>query len=245
MQRKLPLIALALLFIGSVLLLLGIIGGRFLLKYSHINNTKLQQRTTTNLLPPKLTLTPQLAPSSISFPLQWSTYRNENYGYEIQYPKDWEYIEALPRTDIQSQVDDRKYLFAEDNELQKITFRENTSEYTGGIFQIRVLANPKQFTLDQWARNYRVEFAGGGNAAKVTGEMQLGGHPAKEISLFAFSLNDFNSVIVAPYREQVYYLTFPGEVESMSPEFERNIPPELKRNKQIYDQMISSFTFIQ
>src|SRR5690606_29715966 len=120
---------------GSVLLLLGIIGGRFLLKYSHINNAKLQQRTTTNLLPPKLTLTPQLAPSSISFPLQWSTYRNENYGYEIQYPKDWEYIEALPRTDIQSQVDDRKYLFAEDNELQKITFRENTSEYTGGIFQ--------------------------------------------------------------------------------------------------------------
>jgi hypothetical protein len=160
----------------------------------------------------------------------WKMYRNSNFKYVIKYPKDWSLTEAKPRVGNEPVWLGTILI---DKELQKVTFAEKESKLWPGEFQVRVLSNPDQVTLDQWAKNYKEESAAGANLARLTGDTTLAGDLAKKFSIFSF--DRYEVAIVTIHNGNVYYLRF----DSDNPN-----DPDFGEHREIYNQMVASFKLL-
>ena len=166
---------------------------------------------------------------SVNQTADWKTYRNEKYGYMVKYPKGWNMIEAKPR--VGHKIEEAENILL-DKQVQKITFLDR--EHTGGCqgFQIAVLSNPEKLTLEQWIKKERADDEDG--SILEISDTSLDGKPAKKLSLFGFDHERI--VIIVFYKGYIFSINFYG-----------NAPcdPEVERHRQIYQQMVSTFSFIE
>ena len=159
----------------------------------------------------------------------WATYRNDDLGYELQYPHDWEFTEAKPRTDDLADWSG-KILFEE--EVQKITFLEKEYQKWQGKFQVRVLQNTNKWDIDQWSENYHAEDDEDDSLIQETTNAVLDGKPAKKFTLFMFDHQGIELVTV--HNGQVYQLIYAGSNPN---------DDKLDEHMNIYNHMVSSFKF--
>ena len=155
-------------------------------------------------------------------------YRNKQYGYEVKYPANWRPVEARPYKP-QKPRGFADFLFGD--EIQKITFMEEEYIMWPGHLQISVLPNRKKLTLQQWVNNYKdttEEFVGG------ISDITVNKVPAKKVSIHSIDSQEF--IIIILKKEYVYQISF---------EEAGGNDPELDKHKNIYNKIISSFTFIE
>ena len=162
---------------------------------------------------------------------EWKTYRNKKYGYEVKYPEGWEVIEAKPREGIKT-VWGVKFLFGE--EMQKVTFLEKEYKFWPGEFQVCVMSNKDNLPLEQWIDEHEPQDVTGGSLIQDISDVILNGKEAKRLSIFGFDHEGLE--IVTLYKGYVYSLHFTGNNPN---------DPKVEQHKQIYDQMVSSFTFTE
>ena len=121
-------------------------------------------------------------------------------------------------------------LFDELNEMQKVSFFEEMYKDYPGSFQVTVMSNPDQQTLDQWDRRRTTDDSLG----RVVGDEILAGKSAKKLSFFEF--DSYSTAIVGFHKGNIYYLHFT--------DFNPNDSEE-ERHQQIYESMVASFRFIE
>lgn len=161
----------------------------------------------------------------------WKIYRNERYGYEVKYPEGFEVIEAKPREGNKA-VWGVKFLFGE--EVQKVTFLEKEYKRWPGEFQICIYSNPDNLSFEQWIDKHEPQDVTGGSLIQDISDTILCGKQAKRLSIFGFDHEEIE--IVTFHKEYIYSLSFTGSTPN---------DPNIEQHKQIYDQMVSSFTFIE
>jgi len=164
--------------------------------------------------------------------VEWETYENKQFGYEIEYPKDWGIIEAKPRSGTRA-AHGNEILYGK--ELHKITFLEKGYRYWPGEFQVIVLANPDSLGLEDWVQALRIEDVSGGDLIQGKMPAVMGGKAAIRLSIFGFDHEEIN-VVGASDERYIYNLCFTGATPN---------DPELKRHRLIYDAMAASFAFIE
>ena len=161
----------------------------------------------------------------------WETYRNEEYGYSVSYPADWDLFEEP--------VEASRDLIG--NELQKVYFTKNyiselsDSYFWPKFFEIKVLQNPNGYTLEEWAENYQVPLGVNPetNLAKLVGDTMINNKPAKQFSVFQF--DSYNIETVTIYNEFVYKLTY-SDAQGNDPDYESS--------RKVYNQILSTFRFL-
>jgi hypothetical protein len=160
---------------------------------------------------------------------EWKTYQNKKYGYEVKYPESWEVIEAKPREGNRA-VWAVKILLEE--EMQKVTFLEKEYKFWPGEFQVLVMSNKDNLSLEEWIEEHEPQDVTGGSLIQDITEVILNGKEAKRLSIFGF---DHEAIeIVTLHEVYVYTLHFTGSNPN---------DPKVEQHIQIYDQMLSSFTF--
>lgn len=162
---------------------------------------------------------------------EWKTYKNSEYFYEIKIPQGWEMVEAMS-TEGSPPAAIRQHEILVNHELHKVTFLEEKFENWQGQFQIRMLANLKKITLDEWVKNYKRESATGANLIEEISDTTVSDLPAKRLSIFAFDHEDIEIVTTA--GENIYILNFSGDNPNDS---------EVERHKEIYERILSTFRF--
>lgn len=164
---------------------------------------------------------PQLTQSS-EVTTNWQTYKNTKNGYSIKFPKEGTIIEAVPENP-KIYLDGLHLLLKEENELQKVTFVNQSNPNTCALrFQIKVLSNPNNLTLEQWAKPY-----------KTTGNTVLDGNDAKTYETGDERIAPPGLWTVAAKGNYFY------NVGSISDPF---VDCFLKQ-KPIYNQILSTFKF--
>jgi PsbP-like protein len=170
--------------------------------------------------------------SSLNYPIEWKTYTNVDYGYSVNYPSSWEVVEAHSN-DGNNLNEVGSVLF--DNELNKITFMESNPTASQGIFIISVEKNPNKYTTATWADNFIVPLITdpSANLAKIIGDVKVDNIEAKKFSVSAF---DYNTTIIGLVRNDfLYKYNFTDASLNGS---------NNDKNNTIYDQILSSFRFI-
>jgi hypothetical protein len=165
-----------------------------------------------------------------SAPAGWKTYTSEKFGYQAQYPADWDVVEASQQT--MSEAFDGKYIVVE-NELQKVTFVEKGCEFWPGEFQITVLLNPEHLSLEQWVENFDIEDVGGGSLVQEKTLITLSGKSAFKLTIFGFDHQE-TAVISSDAQGSIFFISFEGE----SPN-----DPQFKKHLRIYERILRSFKF--
>ncbi len=160
---------------------------------------------------------------------EWKTYQEKKYGYHLKYPAGWEVIEAKPREGNKA-VWGAKILFEE--EMQKVTFLEKEYKFWPGEFQVLVMSNKSNLTLEQWIDKHEPQDVTGGSLIQDVSDVILNGKEAKRLSIFGF---DHEAIeIITLHEGYVYSLHFTGNNPN---------DPRVEQHKKIYDLMVSSFTF--
>lgn len=165
--------------------------------------------------------------------ITWTLYGNEKCGYEIKYPEGWEAVEAAPKSGSGTAIA-REILYG--YEMQKVTFVEKDHGLWRAEFQIRVLANPHSYSLEDWVQEYdETDDVFGGSLIQEQTETTLDGKLAVGLSIFGF---DHEERAIAATNETgwVYYLSFAGANPN---------DPDVERHKLIYAAMVESFSFIE
>jgi len=160
----------------------------------------------------------------------WLMYRNKEFHYEVKYPKDWEFKEASPRVGKKAQWEGN-IIFGE--EVQKVTFLEKEYKLWQGQFRICVYSNSDNLSLELWIAKHEPQDVTGGSLIQDVSEINLGGEPAKRLSIFGFDHEEIE--IVTLHQGKIYSVIFAGTNPN---------DPKVKQHQEIYSQMLSSFTFI-
>ena len=191
-----------------IFILIGVIG--FL---AYQNNQLRKDLAQSKIVQVKATPTPTPEPKLI-----WQTYTNSDYKYSVDYPGDWEVLEAGPAEDL----------------LQEVTFYETSQSAAPAAFKIRVLDNPQNKNLDDWSKDYQVPLVADPNVnlAQVVGDATLGGEPAKKILINGPGSKE--TVFVSLHNEVIYYAFF-SEIAGSS---------ETERLLVIFNQILSTFQFV-
>ncbi|OGW55231.1 MAG: hypothetical protein A2Z46_09315 [Nitrospirae bacterium RBG_19FT_COMBO_55_12] len=162
----------------------------------------------------------------------WETYRNEKYAYLVKYPKGWNMIEAKPR--MKNQTENLgNTLNDEYGEIQRVTFADDRNVYGVGEFLIHVMSNPNKLSLEQWINKNYPETEGWGNIT-VRSNGTVDGKTAKRLSI-AYADQEGIAILIL-YKGYIYGLSFAGENPNDT---------DVKRHQQIYQQILSTFKFIQ
>ncbi len=160
------------------------------------------------------------------------TYTNSTYKYKINYPQNWNELEAVspPNPNAQEQVYG-EYLASD--ELEKTTFYESNT----GACQLRVLSNTSQQTLTQWANNYKTLDNAGDNLAKVSGDTVMGGQVAKVIIGQAVADRTETIIATAKYN-YIYSFTYDNTKDNP------NFSADQQKSEDICKEIIGSFGFL-
>jgi hypothetical protein len=161
---------------------------------------------------------------------EWVTYRNERYGYQLEYPTlFWEVIEAQARTGEATWS--AKIL--EEGEVQKVTFVEQDARMGFAELQVRVLKRNRGQDLEGFVGKYEVTDIHGDSLIQATQDTTLGGIPAEELTVWLF--DHIGTQVIAVHGEYIYLLSFAKENPNH---------PEHERHKGIYRRMVASFKFL-
>lgn len=161
---------------------------------------------------------------------EWKIYRNEKFGYKIEYPNGWEVIEAKPRIRNEATWEGNILI---DEEIQKVTFLERKYVNWQGEFQIRILANPDKLNLEQWIRYHEPRDVTGGSLIQGISDTIVDGRVVKKLSIFGFDHEGI--AIVLLYKGNICDISFAGSNPNDA---------EVKKHQEIYQQMLSTFRFI-
>lgn len=158
--------------------------------------------------------------------IEWRTYRNPEFGYEIEYPVGWEAIEARPRVD-DAVLWEGEVLFP--GVLQKVTLREPESRFWPGEFRVLVHEFQEGKTLDEWADSMNADVYDD-SLVKGAEDVTLAGRAARWFSIFAF---DHTGIAVAFVHEgKIYQVGFAGSNPN---------DPDIDEHGAIYQRMRDSF----
>jgi pentatricopeptide repeat protein len=160
---------------------------------------------------------------------EWRTYRNEEQGYEIQYPDGWKVIEAQPRADDAPHWAG-EILFPGDH--QKVTFLEPEGKAWPGEFVVLVGEHIEGQTLDEWAD---ANFTDVYDESLVTGaeDTSLAGRAARLFSVFGF---DHTGIVVAFVHDgKIYEISYTGSNPN---------DPDLAEHGSIYEHMKQSLELV-
>ena len=163
---------------------------------------------------------------------QWTTYKNERCGYEIKYPSGWQAIEAVPKTGTGTFIA-HEVLWEE--ELQKVTFLEKEYSMWPGEFQVRVLANPGSYSIEEWVKHHPIEDVSGGNLIQEQTDATLDGKAALRLSIFGFDHEQL-ALIAAGNEKEILDLSFAGRNPN---------DPDVERHTELYKEMVAGFRFIE
>lgn len=174
----------------------------------------------------------------------WKTYSSKEFDYEVQYPPDWDVVEAKPRVGMNPEWAG-DILLEDQGEIQKVTFIEQDPGWYQGNFEIRVLSNPQHLTLEQWARDYKIPNAANpdSNLASLVGDTNLGGRSAKKFSIFTFEVPG-ETAIVAINKLNIYSLRF-ADWDKYNDDTLREQLSEypFEKYRKIFNQILSTFRF--
>ncbi len=156
----------------------------------------------------------------------WESYRNSDFGYEIEYPAGWEVIEAQPRAD-DAVLWEGEVLFP--GVHQKVTFKEPEGSFWPGEFRVLVHELVEGRTLDEWADSTNADVY---DDSLVTGaeDVKLAGRDARRFTIFAF---DHTGIIVALVHDgKIYQVGYAGSNPN---------DPDIEEHAAIYQRMQESF----
>jgi len=150
----------------------------------------------------------------------WDTYTNSNYSYSVNYPSEWQVVESKPETG---------------DEIQKVTLIEQEVDLAPGIFEIVVNENPQNLDTQSWADQYFRPLGSDPtvNLATFDGEAIIDGVEARKFLVFNFSGNE--TVIGLVKNGFIYTFIFLSD----SPN-----DPNLEKHNKIYNQILSTFKFL-
>lgn len=159
----------------------------------------------------------------------WTEYKNVQYGYAIDYPKEWSCLEARKWNDS---FDTPMNL--QGSELQKVVFLE--PQYIGGtwqgIFELSVLPNPKGLTAEAWVNFIKKENKKDKVAGSITGE--AAGMDALGVIV---DENDFKSIyLYLPVKKVVFFFNYIEENKG---------DDRMKFHTQTYNDILTSFRLIE
>src|SRR3989344_7658429 len=165
----------------------------------------------------------------------WKTYRNEEYGYSIRYPSGWEVTKFVVSSSDKPIGAGETLL---ENELQKVNFTVDSFNNVPPwpkLFEVRVLRNTENYTLEEWAENYHVPLGVNPetNLAKLIADTSVSARSAKQFSVFQFDSNNIETVTI--YNGLVYQLVYndaPGN------------DTDYENSRRIYNQILSTFKFL-
>lgn len=211
-----------LLIVLGVLIVVGFIGVYYL---------SVRKMPSTNSRTQSITNTPTNAPSQTG---NGNIYKNNQFGYTIMYPSDWQAVESLPTPVTYPPITEQPQYggYLQKGELQKTTFVKSDI----GSCSLSVLENPNHENVAQWASSYKALSATGANLAKVTGDTTMGGSSAKTISIFAFDHN--NTAIVAEHTNNIYFFEYSDTKGNP------NYTSQQQTAEAICLQIVSSFQFL-
>lgn len=161
--------------------------------------------------------------------VEWATYTNIEFGYEISYPTNWEVIEAAPDTNNQADWTGNILL---DGQIQKVTFLEKDSQLWQGQFQVCVIENYDSISLHEWVTKNEPTDVFDESLVLETLDTTISGIPAIFQSNFGFDHTAYD--FTALHNNLIYSISFEGGSPNNDKEAE---------HKEIYNRMLASFRF--
>lgn len=166
--------------------------------------------------------------STLNIKTSLKTYKNETYNFSMQYPTSWQ-VSEKPMSGDFSLRKGITFPYA-----RQITFSQITSNAIERPFDIIVIRNTKDYTLEQWEKEFFVPLVADPNTnlAEKAGDIRVGNLHAKKFTVFAF--DSTQAVVVTIYKDYIYYITFYHENPN---------DPSFDQTKLLYNQVLSSFLF--
>lgn len=162
--------------------------------------------------------------------MEWNLYKNETFGYQLEYPSGWQMIEAKPREGNKTEWAAKILL---DNELQKVTFLEKEYKIWPGELQICVYSNPDKLEIGEWIEKNEPQDITGGSLLQDVSDISFGGGKGKKLSIFGFDHEIID--IVIPHEGFIYSISFAGENPN---------DPKQKEHELLYTRMLSTLVFL-
>jgi len=167
---------------------------------------------------------------------EWQEYKNEQYGFSIKYPAEWEVQEALKPQEIRA--------------LHEIVFFEKEYEIHRASLTVRIFTNDEEQTINEWwnawlsdedkKKEECIAEYGEGNTPCLflrdlierEEEVVLAGVSAHKVGLFRFDSEE--ECIYASRGKYIYGICYDGQNPN---------DPDFEANKEITKKMRESFSF--
>ena len=161
--------------------------------------------------------------------VDWKSYKNDTFGYSINYPSNWAVIEAHTRLDTFA-AQERDILTENmgESELQKVTFVEKSEDkFWPGEFQIAVIKNSNGMTLSKWVQNIRIEDVSGGDLITERENDTIAFRSSKRLKVFEF--DGIETIYLLEHNNKFMALSFISETPN---------DPHLIEHTSIYKNML-------
>ena len=169
---------------------------------------------------PEPSPTPTASPEATPDPTaDWETYTNTKYKYSFNYPSNWNTKETEDR-------------YLPDSVIQETQSTTQSGNAYG--FTVYISENTKDLTLEQFDANYKLESATGSNLIRGKEDTTLASLQAKKYDVFSFDRNLTQTITIQ--GGFIYKVEFDSENPN---------DPDFETNKQIYNQILSTFKFLE
>jgi|GEM_PF-1977309 len=158
---------------------------------------------------------------------EWLTYKQPAFGYEIEYPSDWQVVEAAPKKSNKAQWAGNVLL---GNEVQKTTFLETNHGIWQAEFQVSVEADTEGLGLEEWLRRNEPRDVTGGSLVQDRTDVTVDGRPAVRLSVFGFDREVV--LIVLRHEKRIFRFDFSGRNPN---------DPEAAVHSAVFARMLGSF----